>query len=125
MLLFLFITGVKKLIYIHKFPDADGSKPSGKSNTLADLGTDLLALVESDKPSPTSASPKPPLPKPATPSTQAAQKKTPVEDDTPSLTELEKQAEMEVNSLTKKKKDKGRVKSLNCLISITIVVAVL
>ena len=112
MLLLFCITGVKKLIYIHKFNEADGSKQSGKTNSLADLGTDLLALVESDKPSPTPASPKPLTPKPAAPLTQDAQKKAPVEDDTLSLTELEKQAEMEVNSLTTKKKDKGRVTSI-------------
>lgn len=105
---FLFITGVKKLIYIHKFPDGDGSKQTGKTNSLADLGTDLLALVESDKPSPTPARPKLQTPKPAPPSTQDAQKKAPIEDDTSSLTELEKQAEMEVNSLTRKK-DRGMV----------------
>ena len=53
-------------------------------------------------------------PKPAPPSTQDAQKKAPVEDDTSSLTELEKQAEMEVNSLTRKK-NKGIVNYANFL----------
>lgn len=108
MLLSSFITGVKKLIYIHKFPEADGGKQPGKANSLADLGTDLLALVETDKPASAAVSPKPVTPKPAPPSTQDAQKKQPMQDDTSSLTELEKQAEMEVNFLTKKK-DKGIV----------------
>ena len=102
------ITGVKKLIYIHKFPESGGSKQPGKTNSLADLGTDLLALVETDKPNSVPASPKPVTPKPAPPSTQDAQKKQPIQDDTSSLTELEKQAEMEVNFLTNKK-DKGIV----------------
>jgi len=101
-----FVTGVKKLIYIHKFPESGGNKQPGKANSLADLGTDLLALVETDKPNSAPASPKPMTPKPAPPSTQDAQKKQPMQDDTTSLTELEKQAEMEVNFLTKKK-DKG------------------
>lgn len=104
--------GVKKLIYIHKFPESGGSKQPGKANSLADLGTDLLALVETDKPNSTPVSPKPVTPKPAPPSTQDAQKKQPIQDDTPSLTELEKQAEMEVNFLTKKK-DKGKQNVLN------------
>lgn len=109
--------GVKKLIFIHKFPESDGNK-SSKSNSLEDLGTDLLALIESNKPSPApSASPL--SPKPASPSTQAAQKKEPVEDDTPSLTALEKQAEMEVNFLSKKK-EKGKPKASNPGFKITI-----
>lgn len=111
-----FVTGVKKLIYIHKFPEPGGSKQPGKANSLADLGTDLLALVETDKPNSVPVSPKPVTPKPAPPSTQDAQKKQPIQDDTPSLTELEKQAEMEVNFLTKKK-DKGMVWFANLMIS--------
>lgn len=111
-----FITGVKKLIYIHKFPEPGGNKQPGKANSLADLGTDLLALVETDKPNSVPVSPKPVTPKPAPPSTQDAQKKQPIQDDTPSLTELEKQAEMEVNFLTKKK-DKGMVWFANLMIS--------
>ena len=103
-----FVTGVKKLIYIHKFPESGGNKQPGKANSLADLGTDLLALVETDKPNSAPVSPKPMTPKPAPPSTQDAEKKHPMQDDTTSLTELEKQAEMEVNFLTKKK-DKGMV----------------
>lgn len=119
-----FITGVKKLIYIHKFPEPGGSKQPGKANSLADLGTDLLALVETDKPNSAPVSPKPVTPKPAPPSTQDAQKKQPIQDDTPSLTELEKQAEMEVNFLTKKK-DKGMVWFANLLISTKFFVDVL
>lgn len=119
-----FYTGVKKLIYIHKFPEPGGSKQPGKANSLADLGTDLLALVETDKPNSAPLSPKPVTPKPAPPSTQDAQKKQPIQDDTPSLTELEKQAEMEVNFLTKKK-DKGMVWFADLLVSITVFVALL
>lgn len=119
-----FITGVKKLIYIHKFPEPGGNKQPGKANSLADLGTDLLALVETDKPNSAPVSPKPVIPKPAPPSTQDAQKKQPIQDDTPSLTELEKQAEMEVNFLTKKK-DKGMAWFANITISIKVLVAVL
>ena len=116
-----FITGVKKLIYIHKFPEPGGNKQPGKPNSLADLGTDLLALVETDKPNSAPVSPKPVIPKPAPPSTQDAQKKQPIQDDTPSLTELEKQAEMEVNFLTTKK-DKGMVWFANLMISIKFLV---
>lgn len=74
----------------------------------------MLALIESNKPTATSVSAsdgptrtKPLTLTPAAPTTQRAQKKQPVQDDTNSLTELEKQAEQEVNFMTKKK-GKGR-----------------
>lgn len=74
----------------------------------------MLALIESNKPTATSVSAsdgptrtKPLTLTPAAPTTQRAQKKQPAQDDTNSLTELEKQAEQEVNFMTKKK-GKGR-----------------
>ena len=80
---------------------------------MEDLGTDLLALVESNKPKFGLASAGPffarhPTLTPAAPTTQKAQKKQPVEDDTTSLTELEKQVEQEVNFMTKNR-GKGKV----------------
>lgn len=112
---FFEILGVKKLIFIHNIPESHGSKNVGKTSSLEDLGTDLLALIESSKPTsgpvhdgPTRARPLELTP--AAPTTQRAQKKQPMEDDTNSLTELEKQAEQEVNYITKNK-GKGIVSS--------------
>ena len=73
----------------------------------------MLALIESNKPNSGSASAgatlaRHPTHTPAAPTTQKAQKKEPVEDDTTSLTELEKQAEQEVNFMTKNR-GKGTV----------------
>ena len=73
----------------------------------------MLALIESNKPTsgPTANGPtrsRPLALTPAAPTTQKAQKKEPIQDDTNSLTELEKQAEQEVNFMTNNK-DKGIV----------------
>lgn len=107
LILSLLTTGVKKLIFIHDVPE------SGKTGGLEDLGTDLLALIESNKPTsrPSANGPtrsRPLALKPAAPTTQKAQKKEPIQDDTNSLTELEKQAEQEVNFMTNNN-DKGIV----------------
>lgn len=107
--------GVKKLIFIHDIPVSDSGKQSDKTNSLEDLGTDLLALIDSSTKKPTSgpghdgpSRTRPLAFTPAAPTTQKAQKKQPVQDDTNSLTELEKQAEQEVNFMTKNN-GKGRI----------------
>ena len=115
--------GVKKLIFIHNIPDSKGHKPEfGKASTLEDLGTDLLALIDSNTNKPTSGPvrdgptrSRPPVFIPAAPTTERAEKKEPLHDDTQSLTELEKQAEQEVDYISNKKK--GRVKNLVSLVS--------
>ena len=98
---------MKKLIFIHNFPDSSSAKSktlSGKIKSLENLGTDLLELIETDKTGTAPAKSKnknslqipPPARGPQTPATKIG-----AQDDTPSLTELEKQAEQEVNFLTK------------------------
>ena len=74
----------------------------------------MLALIESNKPTagPSQGEPtrtRPLTLKPATPTTQSAYKKAPLQDDTKSLTELEKQAEQEVNFMSLKNRNKGEV----------------
>ena len=78
----------------------------------------MLALIDSSTKKPTSGPvhdgptrTRPLVLTPAAPTTQKAEKKQPVQDDTNSLTELEKQAEQEVNFMTKNK-EKGRVTHL-------------
>ncbi|EDO35755.1 predicted protein [Nematostella vectensis] len=81
--------GVRKLIFVHKFTDS--SEGSGKAvaakkakNGLEDQGSDLLELIESDE------------------KTGSSKSSVKHKDDTSSLTQLEKQAEQEVNFLTRK-----------------------
>ena len=110
------LKGLKKLIFIHNIPDSKGHKPEfGKTNTLEDLGTDLLALIDSNTNKPTSGPvrdgptrSRPPVFIPAAPTTERAEKKGPLHDDTQSLTQLEKQAEQEVDYIADKKKGKGK-----------------
>lgn len=117
------LKGLKKLIFIHNIRDSKGHKPEfGKTSTLEDLGTDLLALIDSNSNKPTSGPvrdgptrSRPPVFIPAAPTTERAEKKGPLHDDTQSLTELEKQAEQEVDSIANKKK--GKVKNIVSLVS--------
>lgn len=122
--------GLKKLIFIHNIRDSKGHKAEfGKTSTLEDLGTDLLALIDSNTNKPTSGPvrdgptrSRPPVFIPATPTTERAEKKGPLHDDTQSLTELEKQAEQEVDSIANKKKVKQQ--TLNTGLKIKIPEAV-
>ena len=117
------LKGLKKLIFIHNIRDSKGHKPEfEKTSTLEDLGTDLLALIDSNTNKPTSGPvrdgptrSRPPVFIPATPTNERAEKKGPLHDDTQSLTELEKQAEQEVDSIANKKK--GKVKNIVSLAS--------
>ena len=78
--------GFKKLIFIHQFPDEASKDSSGKEESLDHISTDLLELIEPGKEEKTNK--------------VHSSKLSGRNDDTKSLTELEKQAEEEVNSLT-------------------------
>ena len=74
------------MIFIHQFPDETSKSSSEKDESLDHLGTDLLELIEPGNE--------------AKNSKKHSSKLSKQKDDTQSLTELEKQAEKEVNSLT-------------------------
>jgi uncharacterized membrane protein YukC len=87
-----FVKGSKKLIFIHKFPQSNSNSDvtgKKKGDSIGELGTELLELIEDDGQDTRQ--------KPARHNEQTTNTD---DDDTQLLTELEKQAEQEVNSLT-------------------------
>ena len=89
-------TGVKKLIFIHKYRENDNKNVKGSTKNVvdpADFQSDLLALIQPEKEGGSGK--------------QHSTHKVLSQDDTHSLTELEKEAEQEVNSLTTQKETNG------------------
>ena len=93
---YVYHTGVKKLIFIHKYRENDNKNVKGNTKNVvdpADFQSDLLALIQPEKEGGSGK--------------QHSTHKVLSQDDTHSLTELEKEAEQEVNSLTTQKETNG------------------